>query len=98
MLTRRSRNSYIPSPRSVTRHPIGIPARSLKVAIDFFAFVMTARCPAILVSSSAAASTSLTFDIASPIPMFRTTFSIFGTAMGFSIPNSLVRTGTISLR
>ena len=59
---------------------------------------MTARWPAILVSSSAAASTIFTFWIASPTPMFRTTFSIFGTAIGLSIPNSFFRTGTTSLR
>ena len=37
--TRRSRNSYIFSPRSVTLHPIGIPSLILKLAIDFLAFV-----------------------------------------------------------
>ena len=64
--------------------------------MDFFAFVTTARWPAIFVSSSAAASTSFAFEIASPMPMFRTTFSIFGTAIGFSMPNSFLRTGMTS--
>ena len=98
MFRRRSRNSYIRSPRSVTRQPIGMPSRSLKVAIDLRARVMTARWPAIFVSSSAAASTIFTFWIASPTPMFRTILSIFGTAIGLSIPNSFFRTGTTSLR
>src|ERR1039457_5136711 len=92
----RSRNSYIRSPRNVTRQPIGIPARSLNVAMDFFARVTTARWPAIFVSSSAAASASFAFVMASPIPMLRTTFSSFGTAIGLSIPNSFLRTGMTS--
>src|SRR5664279_2020076 len=93
---RRSRNSYIRSPRSVTRQPIGMPARSLNVAMDFLARVTTARWPAIFVSSSAAVSTSFAFVMASPIPMLRTTFSTLGTAIGLSIPNSFLRTGTTS--
>src|SRR5271169_2315229 len=93
---RRSRNSYIRSPRNVTRQPIGIPARSLNVAMDFFARVTTARWPAIFVSSSAAASASFAFVMASPIPMLRTTFSSLGTAIRFSIPNSFLRTGMTS--
>ena len=40
--TRRSRNSNIRSPRSVTRTPIGMFSRSLKLEIAFFDFVATA--------------------------------------------------------
>src|SRR5436309_2893492 len=36
---RRSRNSYIRAPRSVTLAPMGTPSRSLKFAIDSFAMV-----------------------------------------------------------
>ena len=46
--TRRSRNSYIFSPRSVTLHPIAIPSRILKLAIAFFAFVVTTFCPVMI--------------------------------------------------
>ena len=45
MLMKRSRNSYIRSPRSVTIAPMLIPSRSLNAAIDFFALVTTGRCP-----------------------------------------------------
>jgi hypothetical protein len=41
MLIRRSRKSHMRSPRSVVITPIGIPSRSLKLAIEFLAFVMT---------------------------------------------------------
>ncbi len=44
----RSRNSHMRDPRSVTRQPIGIPARSLKFAIDLRARVTAGRCPAIV--------------------------------------------------
>ena len=64
------------------------PSRSLNDAIDFFAFVMTGFCPAIVVSSSTALSRIFEFWIASPMPMFRTIFSTLGTAIGFLIPNS----------
>ena len=43
--TSRSRNSYIRSPRSVTRAPIGIPSRILKPAIDLRARRTCARWP-----------------------------------------------------
>ena len=47
MVTRRSRNSYMRSLRSVTLAPIGIFSRTLKAAIDFLAWVTTAFWPAI---------------------------------------------------
>src|SRR2546428_4552056 len=88
MLISRSRNSYIFSPRSVTIVPMGTPARSLKLAIDFFALVTTGFWPAIVASSSTALSSTFMLAIASPMPMFTTIFSTFGTAMTFLIPNS----------
>ena len=47
MVTRRSRNSYMRSPRSVTLAPIGMFSRTLKPAIDLRAWVMTGFWPAI---------------------------------------------------
>ena len=83
MFARRSRNSYIRSPRNVTMHPIGMPLRILKFAIDFFARVITGFCPAINPSSCAATSSSFTFWLASPRPMFTVTFFTRGTAIEF---------------
>ena len=71
------------SPRSVTMAPIGMPSRSLKLAIAFLAFVTTGFCPAIAVSSSTAESITFGFWMASPRPMLRTIFSRRGTAIGF---------------
>src|SRR5580698_436393 len=85
---RRSRNSYIASPRSVTIAPMGMPSRSLNAAIDFFAFVMTGFCPAIDPRSATRGSIILTFCVASPRPMLMTIFSSFGTAIRFSMPSS----------
>ena len=61
MLIRRSRNSYIFSPRSVTIVPMGTPSRSLNAAIDFLALVITGFCPVIVASSSTALSRTLAF-------------------------------------
>ena len=56
MLIRRSRNSYMRAPRSVTLQPIARPSRSLKEAIDFFDLQSSGFCPVILVRSATAAS------------------------------------------
>ena len=80
---KRSRNSYIRSPRSVTIAPMLIPSRSLKAAMDFFAFVTTGFCPVIVASSFAAVSMIFALAIASPRPMLTTIFSSFGTLIGF---------------
>src|SRR5882762_8685040 len=58
MLTRRSRNSYMRSPRSVTLQPIAWPSRTLNVATDFFAFVTAGFWPVIFAISAVAASMS----------------------------------------
>ncbi len=54
MVIRRSRNSYMRSPRSVTFTPTGRPSRILNVAIAFLARVMTAFWPAMAVRSFSA--------------------------------------------
>ncbi len=69
--------------RSVTLHPIAWPSRTLNVAIDFLALVITAFCPAIRPRSLAAASTFLRSLTPSPIPILMTIFSITGTCEGF---------------
>ena len=68
----------------MTLAPIGMPSRSLKVAIDFRALVITGFCPAMSARSAAAALTFLESATASPTPMFSTTFSSRGTCIGFS--------------
>src|SRR5258708_12355798 len=80
-----SRNSYILSPRRVAIVTMALPSRSLKLAMDFLALVMIGFWPVICESSSTAVSRILAFEMASPMPMFRTTFSILGTAIGFLI-------------
>jgi len=67
------------SPRRVTIAPIGIPARSLKAAIDFFARVTTGAWPVIHRRSLTAASSARPFWTASPRPMLTTILSSFGT-------------------
>ncbi len=62
-----------------------------------FAFVMTGFCPVTAFSSSTAVSRIFELAIASPMPILTTTFSIFGIAIGFSMPNSLASAGAISL-
>src|SRR6266496_196654 len=82
-LKSRSQNSYIRSPRRVTVAAMGIPWRRRKAAMDFRDRRRAGFCPAILPSSSMAASRSLMFWVASPTPMLMTTFLKRGTAMTF---------------
>src|SRR6266478_3027634 len=91
-------NSYMRSPRSVTAQPMGMPLRILKFAMDFLARVMMAFCPVICPSSCAAVSSSLTFWLASPRPMFTVTFFSLGTAIMFFQPKCFISAGTVSLR
>ena len=81
--TRRSTNSYIFSPRSVTLQPMAMPSRILKFATEFFAFVTTAFCPAMISRSFTAESKIFAFSFASPTPMLMTTLLSFGTSIGF---------------
>src|SRR6476661_6001410 len=59
MVSRRSRNSHMRSPRSVTCAPIGMPSRSLNCAMDLRALVTCGFCPVIAVRSLTAPSSSL---------------------------------------
>ncbi len=90
---KRSRNSYIRAPRSVTVQPTGMPARSPKLAIAFLALVTTAFWPVIRPSSSTAASSCLGFFPASPMPTLSTTFTSRGTSCGLVRPNSFWQLG-----
>jgi hypothetical protein len=74
-----------------------MPLRILKFAMDFFARVITARCPVIWPSSTAAVSNSFTFWLASPRPMFTVIFCSFGTAMTFFHPKRFISAGTVSV-
>jgi hypothetical protein len=76
------------SPRSVTRAPMGIPSRSLKLAIDFRAIRTCARWPAIVVSSSIALSSNFVSTFASPTPMFSVIFESLGTRISELKPRS----------
>ncbi len=71
------------SPRSVTLAPSVMPSRTLKVAIDLRARVITGFWPAISARSPAAFSTFLRSATASPTPMLSTIFSMRGTCIGF---------------
>ena len=83
MDTSRSTNSHMRAPRSVTETPTGIPSRILKFAIDLRALRTFGRWPAITASCSVAASRIEVVVFASPMPMFRVTFSRRGTCIGF---------------
>src|SRR5215472_17490704 len=85
------------SPRKVTAQPIGMPLRILKFAMDFFARVITAFCPVICPSSTAAVSSSLAFWLASPRPIFTVIFESLGTAMRFFQPKRFISAGTVSV-
>src|SRR5271154_7246306 len=94
---RRSRNSYIVSPRRVTIAPIGIPSRTLKAAMDFLALVVTGFWPAIAARSATRGSMILTFWVASPRPMLITIFSSFGITIAFVMPSSFAIADLISV-
>jgi len=66
--------------------------------MDFFARVITGRCPVICPSSAAATSSSLTFWLASPMPILTTIFETLGTAIGFFQSNRFISAGTTSPR
>ena len=70
---------------------MGMPSRTLKAAIDFFAFVVTGFWPVIEARSATRGSMILTFWVASPRPMLTTIFSSFGIAITFSMLSSLAR-------
>jgi len=61
--------------------PMGTPARSLKLAMDFLARRIAGFWPVMISRSATAASSSLMLCSASPTPMLTTTFCIRGTCM-----------------
>src|ERR1700736_4598758 len=97
MEIRRSRNSYILSPRRVTMAPMGIPSRTLKAAMDFLALVVTGFWPAMAARSATRGSMILTFWVASPRPMLMTIFSSLGIAIALVMLSSLARACLISV-
>src|SRR5690349_5012389 len=86
------------SPRKVTAQPMGMPLRILKFAMDFLARVIIAFWPVIWPSSCAAVSSSFTFWLASPRPMFTVIFCNLGTAMRFFQPKRFISAAMVSLR
>ena len=68
-----------------------MPSRSLKLAIDLRARRTWARWPAIVESSSIAASSAFASVFASPTPMFSVIFVTFGTRMIESSSSSSLR-------
>ena len=79
-------------------HPIGTPARSLNVAMDFFARVTRGFCPVMAAMSFTAASTIFISFTASPRPMLTVILSSFGTCMTFLYLNSFIIAGTVSFK
>src|SRR5208283_442765 len=98
MLTRRSRNSYMRSPRRVTLQPIAWPSRTLNVATDFLALVTAGFCPVIFAISAVAASMTFLSATASPTPMLTVTLTMRGTCMLFLSPSLVLSSGTIFSR
>src|SRR6185369_5146578 len=93
--TRRSKNSYIASLRSVTRQPIGWFSRSLKFATAFLALLMTGLRP-VSIDRSLAASSMAPFSSDALTPMFTTIFSSFGIWWMFAYLCFSFRAGTTS--
>src|SRR3954449_909179 len=96
MEMKRSRNSHMRSPRSVTLAPTGMPSRILNPAMDFLARLSWAFWPVILARSSIAPSMARLLITASPTPMLTTIFSRPGILMGFCISNLSLRLGATS--
>ena len=74
------KKSHIRWPLKVTFKPTGIPCRTLKTEMDFLACRLTGFCPLILVKVLSATSATFGSSLARPMPTFKTTFKIFGTA------------------
>src|SRR5271165_7168856 len=98
MLTRRSKNSYMRAPRKVTLQPIAWPSRTLKVATDFFAFVIAGFWPVIFAMSAVAASMTFLSATASPTPMLTVILTMRGTCIVFFRPKFFLSSGTIFSR
>ena len=78
---RRSRNSYIFTPRRVTFAPMGMPLRSLKLEMSLLEVVMTAFWPLISDSSFADSSTIFLSCVPSPTPSLRMILTSLGTCI-----------------
>ena len=76
-LIRRSRNSYIRSPRNVTLAPMAWSLRNLKFEMLFFARVSAARWPVINASSVLASSSACFTSACDPTEVLITTFVHF---------------------
>ena len=92
-----SRKNHMLSPRRVTIAPISWPSLTLKLAMDFLAFVLTTCWPVIASSSLTAASRSFLFVVASPTPTETVIFSSFGICIGVLNAKSFWSAGTTSL-
>ncbi len=77
----RSKNSHMYARRRVTLTPTGMPSRSLKAAIDFFARRTLGCWPAIVASCLVAASKAFESVFAAPSPMLSVIFSSRGTCI-----------------
>ena len=84
------------APRRVTLVPMALPSRSLKLAIDWRALVITGFWPAIVVRSFTAPSSSDGCPTAAPTPMLITIFSSRGTCMTLARPSCSLRAARIS--
>src|SRR5688500_6409382 len=94
---RRSKNSHIRSPRSVTLHPIAWPSRSLKAAIDLRALVTIGFWPVIAPRSATAASSSDGCWVARPTPMLTTILVSAGTCITLASSSCSLSAGFTSL-
>ncbi len=74
-------NSHMRSLRRVTKQPMGIPWRILKVETETLARVVRGFWPVMTASSFSAASSSLMSREASPTPMLTVIFLSFGACM-----------------
>ena len=84
-------------PRSVTLTPMGLPSRSLKLAMLLRALATTGFCPVTMIRSLTAASSALeSVCVSDPTPMLTTTFLMRGTCITFLKVNSRINCGTIS--
>src|ERR1043165_9660871 len=84
--------------RSVTRQPIGIALRSLKLDISFLDNVGTAFWPLTRVISFTASSISFLSDVEPFTPWFRHIFTRRGHCITVLYPNFFISAGTTSSR
>ena len=88
MEMKRSKNSYMRAPRSVTMTPIGMPSRNLKAEMDFFERRTAGFWPVIFARPPLAASMTFLSATASPTPMLIVILVMRGTCMSEASPSS----------